>query len=179
MKKLLLVVDMQNDFISGSLGCAGSEEIVPRIKQLIQRFDKQGQKILFTKDTHGAEYLATVEGRKLPVLHCQKNTWGWEIVDGLRDDATEANTVEKNGFGSLALTSLLKDYDKIIIVGICTDICVITNAMMLRAAFPNKQIKVLEDCCWGLSRESHRRALEQMQVCTIEIGNSREELEDE
>ncbi len=168
--KYLIVVDMQNDFIDGALGSAEAVAILPHVKEKIENFDGQ---ILFTRDTHEANYLSTQEGQNLPVEHCIKGTDGWQIhptLEVLR--TTEA--IDKPTFGSIALVHLLqqkKDIESVELIGLCTDICVISNAMLIKAAFPEVPVTVDAKCCAGVTPASHKNALEAMKMCQIKIIN--------
>ena len=170
MSKILIVVDMQNDFIDGALGTKEAAAIVPYVKDVIESFDG---KVYFTRDTHFENYMETQEGANLPVPHCIKDTDGWQIraeLDALRK--TEA--IDKLTFGSSALVDVLKaekDIESITFVGLCTDICVISNAMVVKAFFPEVPLIVDAKGCAGVSPESHQRALEAMKVCQIKIIN--------
>ena len=165
---ILIIVDMQNDFISGSLGSAHAAAIVPNVVKMVSEFDG---KVIFTRDTHGSDYLNTQEGTKLPVVHCIKDTPGWEICDELKPYAH--TVVDKPTFGSVDLPQLLASYDEAIhqiqLCGLCTDICVISNAMILKAAFPEVKIIVDSKCCAGVTAESHQTALDAMKAVQIEI----------
>lgn len=171
-KKVLVVVDMQNDFITGSLGTPEAQAIVPKVVEKIQGF---GGTVLYTQDTHGADYLQTQEGRNLPVEHCLKGTWGWQLEP--RVEAVRASTpIEKPTFGSKGLAEVLKaqhtyegPLEEIQLVGLCTDICVISNALLLKAFLPEVKLTVDASCCAGVTPESHRTALEAMRACQIEI----------
>lgn len=172
--RLLVVVDMQNDFIDGALGTEEAVAIIPKVKEKIKNFDG---KVLATKDTHGKDYLKTQEGKNLPVIHCIKGTKGWEIHPEIAP-LIEDEPFEKATFGSRCLAKVLKSYhekdekiESITLVGLCTDICVISNAMVLKAFLPEVEIIVDAACCAGVTPESHRRALEVMQVCQIKIEN--------
>ncbi|MDD3415168.1 MAG: cysteine hydrolase [Lachnospiraceae bacterium] len=167
MKKVLIVIDMQNDFIDGSLGTAEAVAIVPKVVEKVQQAKAEGIHIIFTKDTHEANYLETAEGKKLPVEHCIKPQKGWEICGQLLPFADKI--VEKKTFGSVALPELVKAYDSIELAGLCTDICVISNALLLKAHFPEKEIQVDSTCCAGVTPESHQNALEAMKMCQIDI----------
>ncbi len=166
--KFLIVVDMQNDFITGSLGSAAAESIVPKVVEKIKSFDGE---VIFTRDTHFEDYMQTREGRKLPVVHCVKDTAGWQICDELVPYVKKA--VDKITFGSLELPDIIRTYgesvDEIELCGLCTDICVISNAMILNAAFPETVIRVDSNCCAGVSAESHTAALESMKSVHIEV----------
>ena len=170
MSKILVVVDMQNDFIDGALGSAEAVAIVPYVKQLIDNFDG---KVIFTRDTHFENYMETQEGKNLPVPHCIKDTDGWQIRREL-NTARAAGVVDKLTFGSKELVELLQaenDVDSITFVGLCTDICVISNAMVVKAFFPEIPLAVDASGCAGVTPESHRRALEAMRSCQIKIVN--------
>ena len=164
----LIVVDMQNDFISGSLGSAHAAAIVPHVVQKVAAF--QG-KVIFTRDTHDASYLSTQEGRKLPVVHCVQDTPGWEICQELMPFVE--TVIDKPTFGSVNLPHILSAYgesvEEIQLCGLCTDICVISNAMLLKAAFPEAKIIVDSRCCAGVTAESHQTALDAMKAVQIEI----------
>ena len=176
---ILIVVDMQNDFVTGALGSPEAVEIVPRVAQRIQEGLKRGETVLFTRDTHGADYAGTQEGRKLPVAHCIKGSEGWEIIPQLRPYAP--HPIDKPTFGSRALGALLlaRDEDlrrqgmpgveKVTFLGVCTDICVISNALLVKAFLPEAEIVVEADCCAGVTPESHSTALEAMKACQITV----------
>jgi len=181
--KVLVVVDMQNDFVSGSLGTPEAQAIVPKVKRKIEEYRENGDLVCFTLDTHSGDYLETREGKKLPVKHCIYPTWGFQIVDELCD-GSEALIVNKHTFGSEKLVELLKeerecrienDYmytniDEIELVGLCTDICVVSNALMLKAAFYNDcEISVDANCCAGTTPEMHEAALKVMESCQINV----------
>lgn len=166
--KILIVVDMQNDFITGDLGSEAAERIVPKVKEKIENFDGR---IIFTRDTHFENYLDTQEGAKLPVVHCVKGSEGWKICGELSEYAEEI--VDKPTFGSLELPDVIRGgedkIDEIELCGLCTDICVISNAMILKAAFPEVKISVDSACCAGVTEESHQTALSAMKAVQIEI----------
>ena len=170
--KFLIVVDMQNDFIDGALGTKEAVAILPAVKSKIENFDGR---VIFTRDTHEADYLSTQEGKNLPVEHCIKDTDGWQIhpeLEALRKE----EAIDKPSFGSVALAQLLRTYDtydekieEITLIGLCTDICVISNAFIIKAYLPETPITVDSQCCAGVTPESHNRALETMAVCQIKI----------
>jgi nicotinamidase-related amidase len=166
--KYLIVVDMQKDFITGSLGSALASAIVPRVSEKVKGFDG---KVIFTRDTHFENYMETQEGKKLPVSHCIKDSDGWQICDELIPYAE--TVVDKLTFGSIELPRLLESYgepiEKIELCGLCTYICVISNAMVLKAAFPEVPITVDSSCSAGVSVESHNTALDAMRAVQIEI----------
>ena len=169
MRELLIVVDMQNDFIDAALGTAEAVSIVPAVKKKIAGFDGA---VVYTRDTHNADYLNTREGRYLPVPHCISGTDGWEIHPELTP-GTDAVIFDKPTFGSVdlmnwVLTELAADpFTKITLIGLCTDICVISNAMLLKAALPETDIAVDAACCAGVTPESHANALSAMKMCQI------------
>ena len=166
--KYLIVVDMQVDFITGSLGSALAEAIVPRVVQKVKSFDG---KVVFTRDTHLEDYMNTQEGKNLPVPHCIKGSDGWQICDELKPYAD--TVVDKLTFGSIELPRLIESFgepiERIELCGLCTDICVISNAMVLKAAFPEVPIAVDAACSAGVSVESHNTALDAMRAVQIEI----------
>ena len=169
MKKLVAVIDMQNDFICGALSNSDTEKILPAVAEYVKRADEQGAEIVFTRDTHDENYAQTQEGRKLPVPHCVKNTKGWQIAEALSDYVQ--NVFDKYTFGSLLLAQYALDnqFDFIDLVGVCTDICVISNALLLKAFLPEAEINVVESCCAGVTPERHRNAIEAMRACQINI----------
>ena len=162
--KTLIVIDMQNDFVTGSLANPAAEAIIPFIKAECEsgKYDN----IIFTQDTHDAHYLYTQEGKNLPVAHCIYKTDGWEIVPELRDFAD--TTLEKFTFGNTRWPSMLGN-GEVFIVGTCTDICVISNALIFKAYFPEARITVLAKGCAGLTPEKHAAALEVMKSCQINV----------
>jgi len=167
-KKVLVVVDMQNDFVFGSLANPAAQEIIPQIKSEIES-DKY-QKVLFTKDTHHSDYLNTYEGKHLPVEHCQYQTPGWDVVDGLKEFSNENNTILKPTFGFIDWRNVLdEEYDEIVVVGTCTDICVVSNAIILHTTFPETKVTVFSSCCAGLTPEKHEAALSVMESCQINV----------
>ncbi len=167
--KALVVIDMQNDFIDGSLGTKEAVMIVGKVKEEIDLFRKNGDTVLFTRDTHSEDYLSSAEGKALPVKHCIKGTKGWEISEKL--PVKDSPVFDKPTFGSVELAGYLRkeNPDEIEIVGLCTDICVISNALMLKAYLPETPIVVKEALCAGVTPESHVRALESMKMCQILI----------
>lgn len=166
--KALIVIDMQNDFIDGALGTKEAVAIVPRVKQKIEEYQKRGDRIIFTRDTHEFGYLETHEGKNLPIPHCIKGTNGWEIVDGLYNPGYLY--VNKYTFGWPHWYTMLSD-PEIEIVGLCTDICVISNALILRSLYPESDITVDASCCAGTTPENHRAALSVMKSCQINVIN--------
>ncbi len=166
--KILIVVDMQRDFITGSLGSDMAQKIVPNVVEKVKNF---AGKVIFTRDTHFENYLETQEGKKLPVNHCIKDTEGWQICDELKPYVNEV--VDNFTFGSIDLPEIIKNIgeniEEIELCGLCTDICVISNAMILKAAFPEMNISVDSSCCAGVTAESHNIALCAMKAVQIEI----------
>lgn len=171
MSKILVVVDMQNDFITGALGTKEAQDIVYNVVHKIKEYDN----IILTQDTHNVYYPFTLEGTKLPVSHCIKYTEGWKICPEIEFAMIDkvSNIVEKGSFGTIKLIDyinvLFKNIDEIEIIGVCTDICVISNALILRSYFPNTVIKVDSSCCAGSTPELHKQALEVMKSCQIEV----------
>lgn len=166
--KYLIVVDMQVDFINGALGSDLAVAIVPNVVEKVKSFDG---KVIFTRDTHFKDYMNTQEGKNLPVPHCIKDTDGWQICDELKPYADVI--IDKLTFGSIELPDFIKSFnepiEKIELCGLCTDICVISNAVVLKAAFPEVPIAVDSSCCAGVTVESHNNALNAMKVLQIEI----------
>ena len=160
--KFLIVVDMQVDFISGSLGSEMAAAIVPGVVETVKRFDG---KVIFTRDTHENDYLDTPEGKKLPVKHCIRGTKGWEIAQGLYVDGCKI--IDKPNFGWPNWKE--EKLEEVEIIGLCTDICVVSNALIIKANFPDAQVTVDKSCCAGVTPESHNAALLTMQMCQIEI----------
>ena len=171
MPKILIVVDMQNDFIDGPLGSKEAVAIVPYVKTVIESFDG---KVFFTRDTHFDNYMQTQEGANLPVPHCIKDTNGWQIRSEL-DSLRKTEPIDKLTFGSSDLINVLKnesDIESITFIGLCTDICVISNAMVVKAFFPEIPLTVDAKGCAGVTPESHARALDAMKMCQIKVINS-------
>lgn len=173
MKKFLIVVDMQKDFVDGALGTAEAVAIVPNVVKKVSAFEGE---IFVTYDTHTDDYMNTAEGKKLPVPHCIRSTAGWQLDKQVADAlASKAYTaVEKPTFGSTALPELIRkaagDEDFTIeLIGLCTDICVVSNALLLKANFPEKAICVDAACCAGVSPETHNAALATMRCCQIDV----------
>ena len=173
MHDYLIVVDMQNDFIDGALGTAEAQAIVGNVAERIKNFDGR---VIFTRDSHSENYMETQEGSNLPVPHCIKGTTGWEIRAELEALRTEP-AVDKPAFGSVALAHMLarenvvEPIDSVTLIGLCTDICVISNAMLIKAALPELPVIVDAACCAGVTPESHKNALAAMKMCQIKIEN--------
>ena len=171
MGKVLVVVDMQNDFIDGALGTKEAVSIVPAVKKKIEEFDGR---VIFTRDTHEVNYLETQEGKNLPVEHCIRGTYGWEIRKEL-EELRKTEAIDKVTFGSSELGGLLLKMDadekieEVTFIGLCTDICVISNVMIAKAFLPEVPITVDAKCCAGVSVESHENALNAMAVCQVKI----------
>lgn len=170
MKKVLIVVDMQNDFITGSLGTLEAQNIVSNVKNKIEQYKSNNDLIYFTRDTHGSNYLSTSEGKYLPVEHCLEHTWGWDLPEKLREYYYP--TISKNTFGHLNWEFLSENNpNSIELVGLCTDICVVSNALIIKATFPEVDIIVDASCCAGVTPEKHKAALEVMKSCQINVIN--------
>ena len=167
--RVLVVVDMQNDFIDGTLGTKEAINIVNNVIYKVNEFEKNNDLIIYTKDTHYENYLETCEGIKLPVKHCIKGTSGWDIPKEIYIE--NSIVFEKETFGSIKLIEYLKtiEFDEIYFVGLCTDICVVSNVLLTKANFPNKKIAVYEKCCAGVTVESHDNAINTMKMCQIDI----------
>ena len=165
LKKTLIVVDMQNDFIDMALGTKEAAAIVPKVKEKISEYIKNGDEVIYTRDTHSDDYLDTPEGKKLPVVHCVKGTKGWEIADELYVDGCKI--IDKPNFGWTGWRS--ETFEEVELIGLCTDICVVSNALIIKAMFPDALIKVDKNCCAGVTPESHNAALMTMGMCQIEI----------
>lgn len=169
--KILVVVDMQNDFIDGALGSAEAQKIVPYVKTLIENFDG---KVFFTRDTHYEDYMQTQEGKNLPVVHCVKDTKGWEIREEL-DSLRKTDAIDKITFGSCDLVGVLakeENIESITFVGLCTDICVISNVMVTKAFYPEIPLIVDAKGCAGVTPESHKIALDAMKAVQVSIVNA-------
>ena len=173
MQDILIVVDMQNDFIDGALGTAEAVAIVPKVVEKVRGFKGT---VIFTRDTHDENYMQTQEGRNLPVPHCIKGSHGWEVCPALEPLRTGL-TIDKPTFGSAELGRLLLELDakepvgSIALVGLCTDICVISNAMIAKAFLPEVPVTVDAACCAGVTPESHRTSLSAMKMCQVRIEN--------
>lgn len=169
MKRLLVVVDMQKDFIDGSLGTKEAQGIVQKVAEKIKAAQEAGTQVAFTYDTHPENYLQTPEGKRLPVEHCIKGTPGWELDQELQ--GFEGRRFEKPTFGSKELAQWAEDegFEQIELVGLCTDICVISNALLLKAYLPESVVAIDASCCAGVTPESHANALEAMKMCQIEV----------
>lgn len=174
MRKLLIVVDMQNDFIDAALGTKEAVAIVEAVKEKIRSYPVED--VIATMDTHGENYMQTQEGAYLPVPHCIKGTEGWQIRPDIAELLDGAEIIEKPTFGSIALAESLKALSEketieLELIGLCTDICVVSNALLLKAAMPEVKIIVDASCCAGVTPEKHLAALETMRSCQIQIIN--------
>lgn len=171
--KWLIVVDMQVDFVSGALGTPEAQTIVENVSKKIRSFDGR---VVFTRDTHEQNYLSTQEGRNLPVPHCIRSTEGWQIVPELRHFVGNA-VFDKPSFGSPSLASMLEQensgepIESVTLVGLCTDICVISNALLIKAHLPEVPVFIDAACCAGVTPQSHKNALQAMKMCQIHIEN--------
>ena len=174
MERILIVIDMQNDFITGSLGTEEAAAVVPRVRKYVERWleEKRGE-VYFTRDTHHENYMETQEGRELPVAHCLEGSEGWEICPELAACAEDCVIFDKPAFGSQDLAEYLQGSgeqpEEIVLLGLCTDICVISNALLLKAFFPETRITVVAGCCAGVTAESHERALAAMEACQVHV----------
>ena len=172
MRKILLVIDMQNDFIDGALGTPEAAAIVDRVVEELGKYPAGD--VIATRDTHSENYLDTQEGRYLPVTHCVQGTPGWELNPRIAAALKDAAIVDKPSFGSKELAGQVakmaqeEDLD-ITLVGLCTDICVVSNALLIKAFAPETPVRVIADCCAGVTPESHQAALETMRMCQIQI----------
>lgn len=191
MKKVLVIVDMQNDFVDGALGTAEAQAIVPKVADYIREHADKDTILLFTKDTHKENYMETLEGKNLPVPHCIKDTFGWELAPAIAEalydtrakyDDFESyfpyasdHVIKKPTFGSVDFQNLLYVIDsecpvkEITLMGLCTGICVLSNAILAKATLPDVPVRVVEDCCACVSPKSHETAIEAMKMCQIEI----------
>lgn len=163
--KTLIVVDMQNDFIDGSLGTAEAVTIVDAVKAKIEEYRNRGDEVIFTRDTHHENYMETNEGRHLPVVHCIEGTPGWEIRDGLLFEG--AKVIDKPSFGYTGWAG--RAFEEVELIGLCTDICVVSNALIIKALYPEIKVSVDSSCCAGVTPDSHEAALTTMRMCQIEV----------
>ena len=169
MKKLLVIVDMQNDFVDGSLAASGGKEAVLNARALIEKERAQGTQIVFTRDLHGDNYLETQEGKRLPVPHCMAGTKGAQFYEGIF--CAGAKVFEKDTFASKELAHFVHEgnFDEVLFAGICTDICVVSNALLVKARCPETRIAVFASACAGTTKENHLAALQVMKSCQIDI----------
>ena len=181
--KFLVVVDMQNDFVDGSLGTKEAQSILPNVAEKIRAADRAGDQIFYTQDTHGADYLSTMEGKKLPVPHCIEGTPGWELAPAVKAALEECDSENVTGltkptFGSTLLTAHLEKQsrlwgapEEIEFIGLCTGICVLSNAILTKADFCEFNITVDAACCACVTPKSHETALDAMELCHIAVKN--------
>ncbi|MGN0413652.1 MAG: cysteine hydrolase family protein [Lachnospiraceae bacterium] len=175
MRDILIVVDMQNDFVTDALGTKEATAIVPAVVERVKTGIQKKETVLFTRDTHQENYMDTQEGKNLPVKHCVEGTHGWQIVEELLPYVGEGMVIDKPTFGSRMLGERLFELQetegigKITLIGLCTDICVISNAMLAKAFLPEVPIVVESGCCAGVTPESHERALEAMKMCQVQV----------
>ena len=172
MRKILIVIDMQNDFIDAALGTKEAVKIVDAVKEKIRSYPAED--VIATMDTHGENYMETQEGKYLPVPHCIKGSNGWQIRSDIAELLSDAKIYEKPTFGSTALAADLKAISEkeeieLELIGLCTDICVVSNALLLKAAMPEVKISVDAGCCTGVTPEKHLAALETMRSCQIQV----------
>ncbi len=170
MKELLVVVDMQKDFIDGSLGTKEACAIVEPVCEKIRSFNGD---VIYTRDTHGENYLDTLEGKNLPVKHCIKDTEGWQIQKDIYEAGSGKTlcVIDKPVFGSVELTEIafIGRYEKVTLIGLCTDICVVTNALLLKTKLKEIPVAVIENLCAGVTPQSHKAAVETMKMCQVII----------
>ena len=168
---LLIVVDMQNDFINGSLGTKEAQAIVPAVKARILEAMEDRWQVIFTKDTHSIDYLKTQEGKNLPIKHCLRGSDGWQLHPELQDLSIGSSVFEKGSFGSLELAEYVSSLnpDAIEVIGLCTDICVVSNVALLKAYCPEVPMSVRANCCAGVTPEAHEHALATMKSLQVDI----------
>ncbi len=172
MRKILIVIDMQNDFIDGSLGTKEAAAIVPAVLEKIRSFDPED--VFATRDTHPENYLQTQEGRNLPVEHCIKGSTGWQIRPEIAERIRDDHVFDKETFGSVEMAEYFRNRNQkeefeLELIGLCTDICVVSNALLLKAYMPEVKISVDPACCAGVTPEKHEAALETMRSCQIQV----------
>ena len=172
MRNILVVVDMQNDFIDGSLGTKEAQAIVDNVVAEIVNYDPAD--IFVTRDTHPENYLDTQEGKNLPVVHCVKNTKGWEINEKIAKALKNVEIIDKPTFGSKILAEKIaaiaeKENIEVTLIGLCTDICVVSNALLIKAYVPEIPVRVIASCCAGVTPESHEAALKTMAMCQVKV----------
>ena len=172
MKNVLIVIDMQKDFVDGSLGTKEALGISEKLTDYVKSFDGD---IIFTRDTHAENYMQTSEGKNLPVPHCIKGTPGHELYGDLKELSRSRTVIDKPTFGSRVLAQMLYDenskekIEKITLIGVCTDICVISNALCIKAFLPETKISVISNLCAGTTPENHAKALDVMRCCQISL----------
>lgn len=163
--KTLIVVDMQKDFVDGALGTSEAVAILDNVKAKIKEYIDNGDEVIFTRDTHHDNYMDTNEGKHLPVVHCIEGSDGWQIYDGLYVEGCKI--IDKPSFGYTGWTDF--DFEEVELIGLCTDICVVSNALILKALFPEIKVSVDSKCCAGVTVESHEAALKTMGMCQVEV----------
>lgn len=163
--KTLIVVDMQKDFVDGALGTAEAVDILTNVKNKIKEYIDNGDEVIFTRDTHHENYLDTNEGKHLPVVHCIEGSDGWQIYEGLYVDGCKI--IDKPSFGYIGWNEF--KFEEVELIGLCTDICVVSNALILKALFPEIKVSVDSKCCAGVTVESHEAALKTMGMCQVEV----------
>ena len=174
MSKILVVVDMQKDFVDGALGSEQAQAIVTNVKAKINEYDQCGKMIIFTRDTHHENYLKTQEGKYLPVPHCLYKTNGWQIFDELDKNLNNCIYIDKGTFGYpgwVESGKITEETKEIELIGLCTDICVVTNALLFKTYFPEVKVTVDASCCAGVTEESHKAALLTMRTCQVDVIN--------
>lgn len=173
MNNALIVIDMQKDFLTGALANSQADRVIANVKSKIARYRDRQDEIIFTRDTHGGNYMQTQEGKNLPVPHCIKNTDGWKIVDGFVENGDKI--FDKPTFGSVELAKYVQErgFESVELVGVCTDICVVSNALLIKAFCPELPVSVDGECCAGVTEESHACALETMASCQVKIQNKK------
>ncbi len=159
MKELLAVIDMQNDFVFGALGSSDAQAILPAVEKRISAARQAGKTVVFTRDTHGEDYLSTQEGKRLPVKHCLKDSEGWQIVGGLQKSGDKV--FDKPLFASVELAEYIRreNFERVEFIGVCTDICVVSNVLLTKAFSPETEVSVCAKCCAGTSAAAHEAAL--------------------
>jgi len=169
MKELLAVIDMQNDFVFGALGSSDAQAILPAVEKRISAARQAGKTVVFTRDTHGEDYLSTQEGKRLPVKHCLKDSEGWQIVGGLQKSGDKV--FDKPLFASVELAEYIRreNFERVEFIGVCTDICVVSNVLLTKAFSPETEVSVCAKCCAGTSAAAHEAALLTMRSCQAQI----------
>jgi nicotinamidase-related amidase len=173
MRRILIVVDMQNDFVDGALGTPEAQQIIPAVAKKIRSYPKEN--VIYTLDTHSEDYMNTQEGKNLPVVHCVRGTQGWNLNPVIAELSEGSERFEKPTFGSVLLGETLKTIAEkeeleLELIGLCTDICVVSNALLLKAMMPEVPISVDARCCAGVTPESHAHALATMKACQIHVS---------
>lgn len=163
--KTLIVVDMQKDFVDGALGTSEAVAILDNVKAKIKEYIDSGDEVIFTRDTHHDNYMDTNEGKHLPVVHCIEGSDGWQIYDGLYVEGCKI--IDKPSFGYTGWTDF--NFEEVELIGLCTDICVVSNALILKALFPEIKVSVDSKCCAGVTVDSHEAALKTMGMCQVEV----------